>query len=202
MLLSVEHARDLAGRIDRGAAARPAATTSPVGGGTVYLAVVDGAGSAVSLIESNYKGFGSGVLDPATGIGYHNRGSYFSLHEGHPNELTPARRGLFAWRRRPEGGVVVHFRSRVLTKKGLGSDSSSPFGSGQLIEGGIMPVSIVDAYEADYVALTPAKDTDIVIPFVEIMWQRASWPCSALRTPGSGRAAAMPVAHCGGPPSA
>src|SRR5438128_503166 len=44
------------------------------------------------------------------------------------------------------------------------------------IEGGIMPVSIVDAYEADYVALTPAKDTDIVIPFVEIMWQRASWP--------------------------
>ncbi|TMD26555.1 MAG: gamma-glutamyltransferase, partial [Chloroflexi bacterium] len=94
MLLSVEHARDLAGRIDRGAAARPAATTSPVGGGTVYLAVVDSAGTAVSLIESNYKGFGSGVLDPATGIGYHNRGSYFSLHEGHPNELAPGKRPL------------------------------------------------------------------------------------------------------------
>jgi gamma-glutamyltranspeptidase/glutathione hydrolase len=48
----------------------------------------------VSLIESNYMGFGSGVLDPATGIGYHNRGSYFSLREGHPNELAPGRRPL------------------------------------------------------------------------------------------------------------
>lgn len=44
------------------------------------------------------------------------------------------------------------------------------------IEGGIIPIPIVDAYEVDYVALEPAKDTDIVIPFVEIMWQRASWP--------------------------
>ena len=44
----------------------------------------------MSLIESNYLGFGSGVVDPETGIHYQNRGSYFSLDEGHPNVLEPA----------------------------------------------------------------------------------------------------------------
>jgi gamma-glutamyltranspeptidase/glutathione hydrolase len=93
-LLDKDYARDLASRIDPRHAARPVAATNPVGGGTIYLAVVDGDGNAVSLIESNYMGFGSGVLDPATGIGYHNRGSNFSLREGHPNELSPGRRPL------------------------------------------------------------------------------------------------------------
>ncbi len=56
----------------------PAPARAPIGGGTIWLGVVDGAGNAVSLIESNYAGFGSGVVDPATGIAYQNRGSYFS----------------------------------------------------------------------------------------------------------------------------
>jgi gamma-glutamyltranspeptidase/glutathione hydrolase len=94
MLLSADHAAELAGRIDRRRAAPAPPSASPVGGGTVYLATVDGAGNAVSLIESNYMGFGSGVLDPATGIGYHNRGSYFTLQKGHPNELAPGKRPL------------------------------------------------------------------------------------------------------------
>jgi gamma-glutamyltranspeptidase / glutathione hydrolase len=94
MLLSDGHARELAGRIDRRRAAPAPPSASPVGGGTVYLAAVDGAGNAVSLIQSNYMGFGSGVLDPATGIGYHNRGSYCTLHAGHPNELAPGKRPL------------------------------------------------------------------------------------------------------------
>jgi gamma-glutamyltranspeptidase/glutathione hydrolase len=94
MLLSAGHATELAGRIDPRRAAPAPPSPSPVGGGTVYLAAVDAAGNAVSLIQSNYLGFGSGVLDPATGIGYHNRGSYFSLQEGHPNELAPGKRPL------------------------------------------------------------------------------------------------------------
>lgn len=94
MLLSADHAAELAGRIDPRRAAPAPPSASPVGGGTVYLAAVDGAGNAVSLIESNYIGFGSGVLDPATGIGYQNRGSYFSLQAGHPNELAPGKRPL------------------------------------------------------------------------------------------------------------
>jgi len=55
---------------------------------------VDADGGAVSLIESNYMGFGSGVVDPATGIHYQNRGSYFSLDPAHPNVLEPGKRTL------------------------------------------------------------------------------------------------------------
>ena len=93
-LLDKSYARDLAGRIDPRRAAHPAPAASPVGGGTIYLAVVDGEGNAVSLIESNYMGFGSGVLDPETGVHFHNRGSYFSLDAHHPNVLEPGKRPL------------------------------------------------------------------------------------------------------------
>jgi gamma-glutamyltranspeptidase/glutathione hydrolase len=93
-LLDKTYGRELAGRIDADRAARPAAATSPVGGGTIYLAVVDDAGNAVSLIESNYMGFGSGILDPNTGVHFHNRGSYFSLDPDHPNVLAPRKRPL------------------------------------------------------------------------------------------------------------
>jgi gamma-glutamyltranspeptidase len=84
----------LAAGIDPRRAARPAAATNPSGGGTVYLATVDADGNAVSLIQSNYSNFGSGVLDPATGVLYQNRGSYFSLDAGHPNVLEPRKRPL------------------------------------------------------------------------------------------------------------
>jgi gamma-glutamyltranspeptidase len=93
-LNSKGHAADVARLIDPMRAAMPPASTLPVGGGTIYLAVVDGEGNAVSLIESNYMGFGSGVVDPSTGIHYQNRGSYFSLDPDHPNVLEPGKRTL------------------------------------------------------------------------------------------------------------
>ena len=93
-LLDPAYAGELAARIDRGRAARPPAVTNPPGGGTVYLATVDRDGNAVSLIQSLYSNFGSGVLDPATGILYQNRGSYFSLDPEHPNVLQPRKRTL------------------------------------------------------------------------------------------------------------
>ncbi|MEI8332324.1 MAG: gamma-glutamyltransferase family protein [Chloroflexota bacterium] len=93
-LLSDAHVDRLVGLIDPAHARPPGPSTLPRGGGTVYVAAVDGAGNAVSLIESNYKGFGSGVVDPATGITYQNRGSYFSLDAGRANRLEPSKRTL------------------------------------------------------------------------------------------------------------
>ncbi len=93
-LLDPAYAAELAARIDPRRAARPANATNPSGGGTIYLATVDAAGNAVSLIESNYRGFGSGVMDPLTGIHYQDRGSYFSLDPGHANVLAPGKRTL------------------------------------------------------------------------------------------------------------
>ena len=93
-LLSKGHAADLARLIDPHRAARPPASALPGGGGTIYLATVDAEGNAVSVIESNYMGFGSGVVDPATGIHYQNRGAYFSLDPEHPNVLAPGKRTL------------------------------------------------------------------------------------------------------------
>lgn len=57
----------------------------PEGGGTVYLAAADADGMMVSFIQSNFKGFGSGIVVPGTGISLNNRGSGFRIQDGHPN---------------------------------------------------------------------------------------------------------------------
>ena len=93
-LLDPAYHAELATRIDPARAVIPPAATNPIGGGTIYLAVVDADGNAVSLIESNYLGFGSGVVDPDTGVHYQDRGSYFSLDPAHPNVLEPGKRTL------------------------------------------------------------------------------------------------------------
>lgn len=64
----------------------------PSGSGTVYLAAADGEGNMVSFIQSNYMGFGSGLVVPGTGVSLQNRGSDFSLDESHDNRLEPGKR--------------------------------------------------------------------------------------------------------------
>jgi len=66
--------------------------TLPGGGGTVYVATADRWGNAVSLLQSNYQGFGSGLVDPATGIAFHDRGAFFRLDPQHPNALASGKR--------------------------------------------------------------------------------------------------------------
>jgi len=61
-------------------------------GGTVYLAAADNQGNMISYIQSNYMGFGSGLVVPDTGISLQNRGYDFCVKEGHPNSLEPGKR--------------------------------------------------------------------------------------------------------------
>lgn len=75
---------------------RAGAPTAGIPGshGTVYLAAADAEGTMVSFIQSNYKGFGSGVVVPDTGIALHNRGRDFTLAPGHNNQVGPGKRPL------------------------------------------------------------------------------------------------------------
>jgi len=91
-LLAPEYLRRRAALIDPERARHP--RSGLPGGGTVYLAAADRAGCMVSLIQSNYEGFGSGVVVPDTGIALHNRGATFSLEPGHPNCVGPRKRPL------------------------------------------------------------------------------------------------------------
>ena len=61
-------------------------------GGTTYLCAVDADGTAISLIQSLYGTFGSGVVAPGTGIALQNRAAGFVAEDGHPNRLGPGRR--------------------------------------------------------------------------------------------------------------
>ena len=64
----------------------------PPKGGTIYLSAADESGMMVSLIQSNYMGFGSGVVVPGTGVSLQNRGHGFSLQDGHPNQVAGGKR--------------------------------------------------------------------------------------------------------------
>ncbi|HUS16734.1 MAG TPA: gamma-glutamyltransferase family protein [Chloroflexia bacterium] len=89
-LLSREYARERS-RLIGNHALVPAPGTPP-SGGTVYLCTADADGMMVSFIQSNYMGFGSGVVVPGWGIALQNRGHDFRLDPAHPNHLAPGKR--------------------------------------------------------------------------------------------------------------
>jgi gamma-glutamyltranspeptidase/glutathione hydrolase len=99
-LLNKSYARKRARLIDREKAAtrvEPSVfdgLTNSKGGDTIYLSVIDKDGNIVSLIQSIYSGFGSGLVPPGTGFALHNRGALFTLDERHPNALAPRKRPL------------------------------------------------------------------------------------------------------------
>ncbi|HTJ04461.1 MAG TPA: gamma-glutamyltransferase family protein [Caldimonas sp.] len=65
---------------------------NPSGGGTIYLSAADESGVMVSFIQSNYMGFGSGVVVPGWGVSLQNRGHGFHLDPAHPNCVAPGKR--------------------------------------------------------------------------------------------------------------
>ncbi len=90
-LLDEEALRSLAATIEPGRAI-PRALKPRVDYGTVYLCAGDASGMMVSFIQSNYMGFGSGVVVPRTGISLQNRGAGFVLTPGHPNQVGGGKR--------------------------------------------------------------------------------------------------------------
>jgi gamma-glutamyltranspeptidase/glutathione hydrolase len=76
----------------------------PAKGGTVYLTAADESGMMVSYIQSNFSGFGSGVVVPGTGISMQNRGTGFSLRPGHAN--------IVAGNKRPFHTIIPGFLTR------------------------------------------------------------------------------------------
>ena len=90
-LLSKKHGIELAARIDMKIAASDVKPLDPKGD-TIWIGVVDKEGNAVSLIQSIYHDFGSGIVVKDTGITLQNRGSFFSLNSGQVNHLEPHKR--------------------------------------------------------------------------------------------------------------
>lgn len=99
-LLSREHAAARAATMD---SARAACEVAPGdvggldgvhGGDTIYLTVIDAEGNIVSLIQSVYSAFGSGLVPPGAGFALQNRGALFALETGRPNTLAPRKRPL------------------------------------------------------------------------------------------------------------
>jgi gamma-glutamyltranspeptidase/glutathione hydrolase len=79
---------------------------------TIYLSAIDREGNIVSLIQSNYSGYGTGLVAPGAGFSFHNRGSGFDLESGKPNTL--------AGRKRPLHTIIPAFMEKDDLKIGFG----------------------------------------------------------------------------------
>ncbi len=88
------------------------ARLNAMGRETTYLSVVDQEGNMVSLIQSNYSAFGTGLVAPGTGFVLHNRGAAFTLEPNEPNTLEP--------RKRPLHTIIPAFMEKGDTKIAFG----------------------------------------------------------------------------------
>jgi gamma-glutamyltranspeptidase/glutathione hydrolase len=93
-LISREYAEQRRSLVDLLRAAKTVDAGNPLDGpgDTVYLTTADKDRNMVSLIQSNYRGFGSGLCPPGLGFCLHNRGELFDLTPGRPNSYAPAKR--------------------------------------------------------------------------------------------------------------
>ena len=111
-LLAKDYAKERAKKIDSARAECNPQAGSPSTSDTTYLAAVDRDGNIASLIQSNYSGFGSGIVVKGMGFALQNRGALFSLDAKHPNILQP--------RKRPFHTIIPAFMERGDVRIGFG----------------------------------------------------------------------------------
>ncbi|WP_319825475.1 gamma-glutamyltransferase family protein [Thalassovita sp.] len=144
-MMAPETAAKLAALIDpKRAMAAAAPLSETVHKDTVYITVVDRDRMAVSLIYSIFNGFGSGIASPKFGILFQNRGSGFTLQEGHPNEMAGGKRPMHTiipGMLRQDGRVVMPF--------GVMGGAYQPTGHARfvsnLVDFGMGPQQAIDA---------------------------------------------------------
>jgi gamma-glutamyltranspeptidase/glutathione hydrolase len=91
-LLSKEYAAERRKLVDPNRAAKSVAAGKIDNGDTIYLCTADDEGNMVSLIQSNYRGMGSGIVVPGLGFMFQDRGELFSMEPGHANVYAPGKR--------------------------------------------------------------------------------------------------------------
>ncbi|MBW4706547.1 gamma-glutamyltransferase family protein [Roseobacter sp. YSTF-M11] len=147
-MLDVETAQHLAALIDPKTAIRNATEISEnVHKDTIYITVVDRDGMSVSLIYSIFNGFGSGIASDKFGILLQNRGSGFTLEEGHPNELKGGKR--------PMHTIIpgmIRRNGKVIMPFGVMGGAYQPNGharfASNLVDFGMDPQTAIDAPRA------------------------------------------------------
>jgi gamma-glutamyltranspeptidase/glutathione hydrolase len=157
-MLSKEYARERAKLIDPGKANCAVTAGSPPFSDTTYLSVVDREGNIVSLIQSNYEAFGSGIVVRGMGFVLQDRGALFSLDEASPNALAP--------RKRPFHTIIPAFMERGDQHIGFGimGGANQPLAHAQFVSNVVdYGMNIQEAMENARFTVSPQRGCNIVI---------------------------------------
>jgi gamma-glutamyltranspeptidase/glutathione hydrolase len=157
-MLSKEYARQRAHLIDPGKANCQVAPGTPPTSDTTYLSVVDREGNIVSLIQSNYEAFGSGVVVRGMGFVLQDRGALFSLDLRSPNALAP--------RKRPFHTIIPAFMEHGEQHVGFGimGGANQPLAHAQFVSNVVdYGMNMQEALENARFTVSPERGCNIVI---------------------------------------
>ena len=157
-MLSKQYARERAKLIDPGKANCQVAAGAPPFSDTTYLSVVDREGNIVSLIQSNYEAFGSGIVVRGMGFALQDRGALFSLDPASPNALAP--------RKRPFHTIIPAFMERGDQHIGFGimGGANQPLAHAQFVSNVVdYGMNIQEAMETARFTVSPQRGCNIVI---------------------------------------
>ena len=157
-MLSKEYARQRAQLIDPRRANCEVANGTPPTSDTTYLSVVDRDGNIVSLIQSNYEAFGSGIVVRGMGFVLQDRGALFSLDPASPNALAP--------RKRPFHTIIPAFMEHGEQHIGFGimGGANQPLAHAQFVSNVVdYGMNIQEAMENARFTVSPQRGCNIVI---------------------------------------